>query len=267
MEGYFDRSSHASIPGRQIQAGLNHSKMSSPVSVCVATYNGEAFVAEQLRSILDSPIVSEVIVSDDGSSDRTVDVVCALDDPRVEVVMGPGTGLVQNAEFLLRRTRGDYIFLADQDDIWMPGKVESMIEPLIRGAMMVVSDCVVVNAELRELSPSYFALIGSRRGLVKNFLKNSYLGCCMAFRRELLAAALPFPKRVPAHDWWLGMVAEMVGTVQFIDMPLLKYRRHGTNQSSASGRSLASLSERMALRANLASGLARRWWQLRRRAA
>ena len=239
--------------------------MSGPVCVCVATYNGEAFVAEQMRSILESHIVGEVIVSDDGSTDRTVEIVRALHDPRVEIVMGPGSGLVRNVESLLHRARGDYIFLADQDDVWMPGKVDSMIEPLIRGATMVVSDCVVVNADLCELSPSYFALIGSRRGLVRNFLKNSYLGCCMAFRRELLAAALPFPKRVPAHDWWLGMVAELVGTVQFIDMPLLKYRRHGSNQSSASGRSRVSFPDRLALRANLASGLAQRWWQLRRK--
>jgi glycosyltransferase involved in cell wall biosynthesis len=239
--------------------------MNSPISVCVATYNGEAFVDEQLRSILESHIVGEVIVSDDGSNDRTVEIVRAVHDPRVEIVIGPGSGLVRNVESLLRRARGDYIFLADQDDVWMPSKVDSMIEPLIRGATMVVSDCVVVNAELCELSPSYFALIGSRRGLVRNFLKNSYLGCCMAFRRELLAAALPFPKRVPAHDWWLGMVAEMVGSVQFINMPLLKYRRHGSNQSSASGRSLASLPDRLALRAHLATGLAGRWWQLRRK--
>ena len=239
--------------------------MRSPVSVCVASYNGEAFVAEQLRSILVSDGVGEVIVSDDGSTDQTLEIVRALHDPRLEIVTGPGSGLVRNVESLLWRARGEYIFLADQDDVWMPGKVDSMIEPLIRGATLVVSDCVVVNAELCELSPSYFALIGSRRGMVRNFLKNSYLGCCMAFRRELLAAALPFPNRVPAHDWWLGMVAEMVGTVQFIDLPLLMYRRHGSNQSSASGRSRVSLPDRLALRANLASGLARRWWQLRRR--
>jgi glycosyltransferase involved in cell wall biosynthesis len=238
--------------------------MKSLTSVCVATYNGEAFVADQLRSILASDTVGEVVVSDDGSTDRTVEIVRALRDPRVEVVLGPRSGLIQNVEFLLRRARGEYIFLADQDDVWMPTKVESMTEPLVHGTTLVVSDCVVVNAELHQLSPSYFALIGSRQGLVRNFLKNSYLGCCMAFRRELLAAALPFPKGVPAHDWWLGLVAETVGTVQFIDKPLLKYRRHGSNQSSASGRSSAGLMDRLALRVHLAGCLARRWWQLRR---
>lgn len=237
--------------------------MSGLVSVCVATRNGEPYVAEQLRSILASQRVGEVIVSDDGSTDRTLENVRALGDARIEIVAGPRAGLTRNVEYLLGRTSGEYIFLADQDDVWLPGKAEIMVDTLERGATMVLSDCVVVDAQLQELAPSYFALIGSRPGLVRNLLKNSYLGCCMAFRRELLSAALPFPPRPPAHDWWLGMVAEMVGQVSFVDTKLLQYRRHGNNQSSASARSTASLADRLARRAHLAGCLAQRWWQLR----
>ena len=233
------------------------------MSVCVATCNGEPYVAEQLRSILASQRVDEVIVSDDGSTDRTLELVRALGDPRIEIVTGPGSGLTRNVESMLGRARGAFIFLADQDDVWLPGKVETMVDALKLGTTMAVSDCIVVDARLQELAASYFALIGSRPGLVKNLLKNSYLGCCMAFRRELLSAALPFPARPPAHDWWLGMVAEMVGEVRFIDAPLLQYRRHGRNQSSASGRSAAGLADRLTRRAHLAGCLAQRWWQLR----
>ena len=224
-----------------------------------------AFVAEQLRSILASRRVNEVIVSDDGSTDGTLDVVRALDDPRVEIVAGPGLGLTRNVESMLARARGAYLFLADQDDVWMPDKVETMVDALERGATLVVSDCAVVDAQLRQLSSSYFRLIGSGPGLARNLLRNGYLGSCMAFRRELLSAALPFPARPPAHDWWLGMVAEMFGTVQFVDIPLVKYRRHGRNQSSASGVSTASLADRLMRRARMAVSLAQRWWQLRNR--
>ena len=162
-----------------------------------------------------------------------------------------GLGLTRNVESMLARARGAYLFLADQDDVWMPAKVETMVDALERGATMVVSDCAVVDAQLRELSPSYFRLLGSGPGFARNLMRNGYLGSCMAFRRELLSAALPFPARPPAHDWWLGMVAEMFGTVRFVDIPLVKYRRHGHNQSSASGRSAASLADRLTRRAQL----------------
>ena len=233
------------------------------VSACVATYNGESFIVEQLRSILASAAVDEVIVSDDGSTDGTLERVRALGDPRVRLVTGPHAGLTRNVESMLKQARGAYIFLADQDDVWLATKVQHHVAELERGAMMTVSDCMVVDAQLRELAPSYFALRGSRRGFIRNLLKNHYLGCCMAFRRELLAAALPFPARPPAHDWWLGMVAEMVGTVSFIRLPLLRYRRHGQNQSSASGRSTASIADRLARRAHLLTCLAKRWAALR----
>lgn len=112
------------------------------ISVCIATYNGAATLHEQLSSILSqlSPD-DEVIVSDDGSTDATLDVVRAFDNPIIHIVPGPQTGSpIDNFEHALRQARGEYIFLSDQDDVWLEGKVQRMLAALKGGADCVVSD-------------------------------------------------------------------------------------------------------------------------------
>jgi glycosyltransferase involved in cell wall biosynthesis len=222
--------------------------------VCMATYNGERHVAAQLASILQSPRVDEVLVSDDGSTDRTLEIVRGFTDPRVRLLAGPRAGVIRNFESLLGAARGEYIFLADQDDVWVPHKVDTMMAAL-QTADLVVSDCTVVDDDLRPLQPSFQALRHSGPGLLKNLARNGYLGCCMAFRRSVLERALPFPHPLPMHDWWIGLVAERVGTVHFLKEPLLQYRRHGGNASSTSEQSTASLGRQIAWRASLAMAL------------
>ena len=227
------------------------------ISVCLAACNGERFIAQQLESILASSRVSEVLVSDDGSVDATREVVAGIGDPRVKLLTGPRQGVVRNFEFLLGQARGELIFLADQDDVWLPSKVDVMAAALQR-AGLAVSNCKVVDTELRELHPSYFKLRGSRPGMLANLLRNSYLGCCMALRRELLQDALPFPADTPMHDWWLGLVAERLGSVCFIDEPLLLYRRHAGNLTPSAERSRASPLKRLQWRLSLAKALVAR---------
>jgi len=226
------------------------------ISVCLAAFNGERFIVEQLRSILASDLVTEVIVSDDRSTDGTRAAVLGIGDPRVRLVEGPGQGLIRNFESLLERADGEVIFLSDQDDIWLPNKVAVSMEAL-RHADVVVSDCRVVDANLNVLDPSYFKTRRLGPGLIKNLLRNTYLGCCMAFRRALLPNILPFPADIPMHDWWIGIAAERTAAPVFVDVPLVLYRRHGANASPTSERSRASrrtqLSWRLALiRATLA---------------
>jgi glycosyltransferase involved in cell wall biosynthesis len=224
------------------------------ISVCVATFNGERYVAQQLQSILASPLVDEVIVSDDGSSDRTCDIVRGFHDPRLRLVDGPRNGLIRNFESLLDLVNGDHVFLSDQDDVWLPSKVDIMMEAL-RAFDLVVSDCRVVDHDLLELHPSFFQLRHSGPGLLRNLLRNTYLGCCMAFRRQLLSQILPFPASVPMHDWWIGLVAERVAKVGFVGVPLVLYRRHATNTSSTSRASRASFGQKLNWRLTLIRAL------------
>jgi glycosyltransferase involved in cell wall biosynthesis len=224
------------------------------ISVCLATYNGGAYVGELLRSVLAQlGPDDEVVVSDDGSTDDTLAVIASLDDPRLRLLDGGNRlGVVKNFERVLLRARGETVFLCDQDDVWLPGKIEHCITAL-QTHLLVVTDCKVVDSELNEVAPSFFRLRNSGRGLLHNWWKNGYLGCCMAFRRELLRVALPFPNRIPMHDMWLGMIAETLGGTCFLPEPLLLYRRHEGSASDAAGRSTASFSKMLADRIFLAS--------------
>ena len=119
------------------------------------------------------------------------------------------------------------------------------------------ADLKLVDERLGVLHRSYFELIGSRPGFFRNFLRNSYLGCCMAFKRELLDVALPLPGGV-AHDYWIGMVGELFGHPAFVPRPLLLYRRHLRAASSAGFKSRRSLRARVATRWTLATELVKR---------
>ena len=212
------------------------------ISVCLASFNGARFIGAQLASILASSEVDEVLVADDGSTDGTPDIVAGMRDPRLRLLRGPRRGVIANFEFLLGQARGEHLFLADQDDVWLEGKVEAMRDAL-RDADLAVCDCSVVDAELNVLHPSFFAARGSGPGLLKNFWRNSFLGCCMAFRRSVLAYALPFPAAAPMHDWWIGLQASRHGRVAFLPQRLMLYRRHGGNATDAVRSSASPLTQ------------------------
>ena len=226
------------------------------ISVCLATYNGDIYVGEQLRSVLAQlGPKDEVVVSDDGSTDNTLQVIAGLDDKRIRLLPGSGRlGVVKNFECTLQAARGDIIFLCDQDDVWLPGKVERC-EAVLTECLLVVTDCAVVDGELNPISSSFFRSRGSRPGLLRNLWKNSYLGCCIAMRRTVLEVALPFPANIAMHDWWIGLVAESMGQVRYIDEPLLLYRRHGRNASPTTTRSTVPLIMRLYWRIYMASQL------------
>lgn len=222
------------------------------ISVCMASFNGARYIGEQVASILSQlGEGDELIVSDDGSTDGTCDVVRAFGDARVRLVVNEGRhGVVGNFENALCKARGEIVFLSDQDDVWLAGHVSECVEALGR-VDLVVTDCVVTDGELRVVSPSFFELRGSSgAGFWRNLVRNSYLGATMAFRRSLLEVALPFPSRLPGfHDMWLGSLAALTGRVGFLDHKGILYRRHESTASFTAGRSGYSLWEKLRYRA------------------
>lgn len=221
------------------------------ISVCLAAYNGEKYIKEQLESILGQlQEQDELVVSDDGSTDATLDIIRDLGDERIKVVASNAHNLTLNFENALKHAKGDCIFLSDQDDVWLPNKVAVMLEEL-KEVDMVVSDAIVVDEAKERLLDSFFSVRNSRAGYWKNLAASTYLGCCMAFRKEVLTYALPFPTGIVMHDIWLGLCAELMGTTKFIKTPLMLYRRHGANVSSTTGGSSIPVIERIAYRAKL----------------
>lgn len=207
------------------------------ISVAVATYNGEKYIKEQMDSILQNlTLEDEIVVSDDGSKDATLEILRKYQQGAipVKVLSGPGKGIKQNIATAIKECRGKYIFLADQDDVWTKDKVEKVMQYLGKnGCRLVNHDAKVMNGTLTEvLMPSFFAYRGSKAGVLNNLLKNRYMGCCMAFDRKLLPYILPIPNEIEMHDQWIGIINEIThGKSAFIEEKLLLYRRHNQNVS------------------------------------
>lgn len=205
------------------------------ISVCMATYNGEKYIKEQLDSILEQlDTTDELIISDDLSSDNTIKIIQNYKDERIKLyIHKENHGFVRNFENALMHAKGDIIFLSDQDDVWMPDKVRITKEAL-KNCDFTVSDCITIDENSYVLSDSRIRDYNIKTGFWRLMLRTRYLGCCMAFKRKVLEAALPFPDNeyLMEHDLWLAAVAECYFKTALIRTPLIKYRRHGNNVSS-----------------------------------
>ena len=237
------------------------------ISVCIATYNGAKFIARQLGSILPQlGAADEVIISDDSSSDETLSIVESFADPRIQILRGNTfQSSTYNFEHALSHARGEIIFLSDQDDEWVEGWVKKASREL-ETVDLVVSDAFMIDAYGETWSVSDAIFDGERRsGVFRNFYRNRYVGCCCAFRRRVLDVALPFPKNLPWHDWWIGLIADSCFKTRFLRDKMIRYRRHGGNASPTGSKSPYSLKKKIAMRWNLGMPLAVRYIRTRLR--
>jgi glycosyltransferase involved in cell wall biosynthesis len=214
------------------------------ISVCLATYNGENYIKEQLVSILyQLNAEDEVIISDDGSTDKTIEIINSLNDPRLKIFhhqqeKNTYSGKLKtcflvgrNAYNALKNASGDYIFWADQDDVWLEGKVAVFMQHL-KYYDLVISDCILTDENLNEIYPSHFRLFGRpKKSVLQTIYKTKYLGCCMAFNRSVLKRALRFPAEPIMHDVWIGLLACKYSKIKVEDRPYLLFRRHTNNAS------------------------------------
>ncbi len=199
------------------------------ISVAMATYNGEKYIEEQLRTILDNLLPQdEVIISDDGSTDRTRELIASFEDSRITLVDGPKNGVKQNFGNAISRCTGRYLFLADQDDIWAPDKVMRVLAAFeTEHCTCVQHDCSLINDETgKTIVDSYFAFRHCGPGVWKNIYKCTYLGCAMAFDAKLVPAILPIPNDIDMHDQWIGILSDRFGKTVFLSDKLIQYRRH-----------------------------------------
>ena len=219
------------------------------ISVCLITYNGEKYILEQLRSIL-SQLDSddEVIISDDNSSDCTLELIQNIKDSRVKIFKNNNkSGIQSNVENALNLAIGDIVFLSDQDDFWLPNKVSVVVNAL-QNNDLIVSDCYITDKDLNIVHESFFQQNNSQSNKWKALIRNPYLGCCMTFNRKVLEKSLPFPSGIPMHDIWIGNIAAFNFKVSFISEKLIYYRRHGNNTSSASEPSKYRISQQIGFR-------------------
>lgn len=205
------------------------------ISIAMATYNGERFIHEQLDSFArQSRLPDELVVSDDGSSDRTLDIVesFARSAPfSVRIYQNKiNLGYALNFDRAIQECTGDMIFLSDQDDYWFPEKLARIEKEFAAypQAMLIMSDAELVHGD------------GTPTGLTK---LNQTLalglddaafttGCCMAFRKSFVALALPVPSSQFVHDTWLNKVGLTIQVKRIVPLVLQNYRRHDNNTSA-----------------------------------
>lgn len=230
------------------------------VSVCLASYNGEPFVEEQLRSILaDLRADDELILCDDASTDRTVSLARAIDDRRLTVhAFTDNVRHVRNFERALTFAKGELIFLSDQDDIWEAGKRNAVVSvfeenedvvTVVHALSLIDRDGHVLEQRSRAWPASDE---GARSGLgylVQQIVRNQVTGCAVAFRRRLLDLLLPFPSDVYAHDHWISVASPFSGKVWFLNRMLVRYRQHSANVTPKGGLNVV---DRMRVRVKLA---------------
>lgn len=202
----------------------------------MATYNGEKYLPEQLESfICQSRLPDELVVCDDGSSDGTVELLKRFASTAPFLVRieqnKKNLGYVRNFERTLTLCAGDFVFLSDQDDVWLPQKLERVEAEFLANPMVqeISVDMIITDANLQRSSATQ---LGNVRASGLGDRRYAF-GCCMALRREFLASLFPFPADVFSHDGWIADVTESFGVRKIIEEPLQLYRRHGNNGSNS----------------------------------
>jgi glycosyltransferase involved in cell wall biosynthesis len=202
------------------------------LSIALATYNGGRYLKEQLDSFAAQTVLPyEVVVGDDGSTDDTLAVLeeFARTAPfLMRIQRNPRNyGYSRNFCEIVERCEGDIIFLSDQDDYWLPDKLQRCADALqVPGALLVTHDARLADG---ALNPADATMFGQLRAMGASDPDALNYGCCMAFDR-FLAGFVAVPP-YDYHDMWLAVVARLMGGRVFIDEPLILYRRHGGNAS------------------------------------
>lgn len=216
------------------------------VSVCLAAHDGAPWIGEMLASVLAQlGPRDEVVVVDDASTDETVAVVRSFADPRVWLHRNEtNVGYVRTFDLAMRLSTGDVVLLADQDDVWLPGRVDAMVAALRHHG--VVATSVAVLGEPPEPPRWPLRAKDSSRRLV-NLLAvmvgvRWYFGCAMGVRRDVLATVLPVPAWLPeSHDLWIGIVGNVLGEMVHLEHPSVARRLHDANQTPRGWRGPAQI--------------------------
>ena len=205
------------------------------ISVCLATYNGELFIKKQIDSILIQLCNNdELIIIDDKSTDDTINIINQYHDQRIKLYINNfNIGVVKSFEKALFLTKGDVIFLSDQDDFWLNGRVNKMKDALIK------SKCILLISNMLETSvQSKYEIIKSFHMTNSSFFQNIYniffsnslyFGSLMCFNKNLKKYILPFPNFIKAHDIHIALIANSFDKIYHLDEVLLLRTNTGVN--------------------------------------
>lgn len=215
------------------------------IDILLATYNGEAFLAEQIDSLLRQTCQDwSLIIGDDGSTDNTAELlrgyISRYPDRMRLLQGGGGLGAAGNFARLIAASNAPYIMLCDQDDVWHEDKIALSLEALqaleaLHGKhtpLLVHTDAALTDEHLRVTHPSFAAARKSYSTVTpfgRLLVQNPVHGCAMIFNRALAVQAAPLPAEARMHDMWLALIASAFGHIAYIPRATLDYRQHGRN--------------------------------------
>lgn len=212
--------------------------MRPAVSVCMASYNGSDFIAEQVDSILgELQRTDELIIIDDCSDTETIKILKNYDDPRISLIFNSkNVGHVKTFEKAILYSSNPIIILSDQDDIWISGRVDLLVENLTNSKQMLITSNFRTftdkgtgfkvpsnTANSRTSNSNFINIIGILLG------NRSYYGCTMAFNRDFIKLALPIPSGTESHDLWFAIVANIIRKNLHINDITISRRLHSKN--------------------------------------
>ncbi len=218
--------------------------MEETIDVLLATYNGEKYLTEQIESILNQTYRNiRILISDDCSKDNTREIIKEYQkkDSRIHAYFQENNlGYIKNFEFLIKQVESNMFMLSDQDDVWLPEKIEKTAEVMKReNADLVFGDLEVVDENLKTINPSFNEYMLLKRKINKciknykvNYLYNCVTGCTTLIKSKWIEKILPIPSnsRYVPHDYWIGIMIALEGKLAYVEKPYIKYRQHGNNQ-------------------------------------
>lgn len=223
--------------------------MNDQVDVLLATCQGGCYLNEQLQSILAQTYPNvHVIIRDDLSSDQTMQIIKKWSQayPKQVTVLQSSCrlGIKGNFSELMKQSRAPYVMLSDQDDVWLPQKIQSSLSTLkemerrygYHLPLLVHTNLKVVDQRLNGISPSFWRYTGldpSLNTLNRILPQNIATGCTMIMNRPLVDLATPVPKEAVMHDWWIAIAASCFGHIHHCHEPSILYRQHGNNDTGA----------------------------------
>lgn len=219
------------------------------VTVLLAAFCGEKYIARQLDSLLCQSVMPEkIVIRDDGSTDATVQIIesyRAMYPGIIEIcpTETPTGSAAGNFFKMLEIYRDDYIMLCDQDDIWMPEKIEKTLNFMRQKEseygnipLLVHTDLVVADSEGHRVAESFvkYQKLTPNNNAINNYLmQNNVTGCTCMLNRALLDMLYAFPAVCTMHDWWLALVASAFGRVEFLNTATIYYCQHKNNTVGA----------------------------------
>lgn len=207
------------------------------INVLMSTYNGEKYLSQQIESIISQTETNwRLIIRDDGSNDSTISIIEKFikKDTRIELIKGDNIGVINSFFQLVKCSQADFYFFCDQDDVWLPNKIETMLNEAKKYEekipLLIYSDLKVVDSNLNVINDSMIDdITGPACTTLKEEMRRNCVTGCASMINKALAEVWEKTEDIIMHDWYLAQIAAAYNNLVYINQPTILYRQHESN--------------------------------------